>query len=78
MKAKASDGRTVTVKKPLGVLLGEGWDGDVYVEELAPDGNAAEAGLEVGERIHMVSATFGNDLWPVVGAGLNKVMYLIK
>lgn len=75
--AEAGD-RVVEVSKPLGAILEEDRQGDVFVAEVIPGGNAERAGLKPGERISMVSATFGNDLWSVRGAGLDRVMKAIK
>ena len=75
----AEDGdRMVTVTKPLGILLEEDKNGDVFVAELAPGSNAAKVGVVVGDRVAMVSATFGNDMWSAQGAGLGRVKRAIE
>jgi C-terminal processing protease CtpA/Prc len=66
------------VQKPLGALLEEDKNGDVFITEVQPGSNAARAGLVAGERISMVSATFGNELWSVNGAGLGRVQKAIQ
>ena len=70
--------RVVEVFKPLGCILEEDQKGDVFVAEVTPGSNGADAGLKVGERISMVSATFGNELWSTQGAGLSRVQRAIQ
>ena len=70
--------RVVEVQKPLGVILEEDKTGDVFIAEVNPGSNGAKAGLKAGERISMVSATFGNELWSTQGAGLGRVTKAIK
>lgn len=69
---------SVQVSKPLGIILEEDKNGDVFIAEVPPNSNGARAGLKPGEKISMVSATFGNELWSVKGAGLTRVMKAIK
>jgi len=66
------------IVKPLGAVLEEDKNGDVFVASVSPGSNAAKAGLVPGERISMVSATFGNELWSVNGAGLGRVQKAIQ
>jgi hypothetical protein len=70
--------RVVEVTKPLGLILEEDKNGDVFVAEVIPGGNGAKSGVIVGDRVSMVSATFGNDLWSTQGAGLSRVTKAIK
>jgi len=70
--------RVVDCKKPIGIVMEEDKNGDVYIAEVSPGGNGARAGLKSGERIAMVSATFGNELWNVNGAGISRVKKAIQ
>ena len=70
--------RVVEIVKPLGIVLEEDKNGDVYVAEVSPGGNGAKSGVMVGDRVSMVSATFGNELWSTQGAGLSRVIKAIK
>jgi hypothetical protein len=46
---------------------------------MEPNGRAAKTGkIFVGDRIAMVSATFGDDMWATRGVGLGRVMAAIK
>jgi len=60
-----ADDRIVEIRKPLGLVLNEDEDtGNVYVEIVAPKGNAARTGLvKEGDIITMCSATFGDEMW---------------
>ena len=75
--ADAGD-RVVEVSKPLGMILEEDKNGDVFVVEVGKGSNAAKAGVLVGDKIGMVSATFGRELWSTQGAGLDRVTKAIK
>jgi len=70
--------RIVTVGKPMNIVLEEDKLGDVYVSEVTPGGNGAIAGVQVGDRVAMVSAVFGNDMWSTQGAGLSRVQKAIQ
>jgi len=71
--------RVVTLNKPLGVVLNQDENGNVYVETLAPRGNAARSGLvKEGDYVVMCSATFGDELWSTRGVGLSRVLNAIK
>lgn len=76
----ASDSDTVVdLMKPLGLILNEDDDGNVYVEKMAPKGNAARSGLvNEGDIVTMCSATFGNDMWSTRGVGLTRVLAAIR
>ena len=59
--------------------LDEDSDGNAYVKSIEPNGRAAKTGkIFVGDRIAMVSATFGDDMWTCRGVGLNRVLAAIK
>jgi len=71
--------RVVTLNKPLGVVLNQDENGNVFVETLAPRGNAARSGLvNEGDYVVMCSATFGDELWSTRGVGLSRVLNAIK
>jgi len=73
------DDRVVELKRPLGVVLNEDNDGNVYVEQVAPKGNAARTGLvKEGDIVTMCSATFGGDMWSCRGVGLTRVLAAIR
>ncbi len=60
--------RTVEIYLPLGMELDEDSDGNAYVKSIEPNGRAAKTGkIFVGDRIAMVSATFGDDMWTCRG-----------
>ena len=78
MQLVAGD-RTVEILLPLGMELDEDSDGNAYVKSIEPNGRAAKTGkIFVGDRIAMVSATFGDDMWTCRGVGLNRVLAAIK
>ncbi len=60
-----ADDRIVEIRKPLGLVLNQDDDtGNVYVEIVAPKGNAARTGMvKEGDIITMCSATFGDEMW---------------
>merc|ERR1712045_193142 len=69
----------VELRRPLGLILKEDRDGNVYVETIAPKGNAArKGGVRVGDIVTMCSATFGNDMWSTRGVGLTRVLAAIR
>jgi len=68
----------VEVTKPLGVVLEEDKNGDVFVAEVTPGGNGDKVGLKRGLQVQMVSATFGNEMWNARGTGLDRVLKAIK
>mmetsp|Transcript_15369 Transcript_15369/g.20641 ORF Transcript_15369/g.20641 Transcript_15369/m.20641 type:complete len:203 (-) Transcript_15369:136-744(-) len=77
-RAAAAGEVVYEVTKPLGLVLEEDKEGNVFVAGVKPGSNAAKAGLKEGLEISMVSATFGNDMWSTKGAGLSRVMKAIK
>lgn len=68
------------LKRPLGIVLEEDKaTGNVYVETVAPKGNAARSGLvQEGDIVTMCSATFGDQMWSCRGAGLTRVLAAIR
>lgn len=74
-----ADDRVVELKRPLGLVLEEDAEGNVYVETVAPRGNAARTGLvKEGDIVTMCSATFGDQMWTCRGAGLARVLAAIR
>ncbi|EGB06245.1 hypothetical protein SO694_00007453 [Aureococcus anophagefferens] len=79
--ARAAGGgdRTVTIPKPLGLILDDDANGDVFVKEIVKGGNAeAIGGVKVGDTIAMASATFGGQMWSTRGVGLQRVMRAVE
>mmetsp|Transcript_17732 Transcript_17732/g.19771 ORF Transcript_17732/g.19771 Transcript_17732/m.19771 type:complete len:210 (-) Transcript_17732:293-922(-) len=69
----------VELRRPLGIVLKENSEGDVFVETIAPKGNAARSGqVKQGDVVTMVSATFGGDMWGTRGVGLTRVLAAIR
>ena len=74
-----ADDRVVELKRPLGLVLEEDAEGNVYVETVAPRGNAARSGMvQEGDIVTMCSATFGDQMWTCRGAGLTRVLAAIR
>jgi len=77
-KAGAND-RVVEIRKPLGLVLEEDERGNVYVASVNPGGNADKTRkVEVGDKIVMISATFGEELWSTRGVGLASIMKAVQ
>ncbi|KAA8498018.1 hypothetical protein FVE85_5603 [Porphyridium purpureum] len=74
----AANDRAVSVQKPMGLLLEEAQDGMVFVAEVFEGSNAEMAGVEVGDIVVAVSATFGDEVWSTRGIGLARVMKSIE
>jgi len=71
--------RVVELRRPVGIVLDEDDDGNVYVETVAARGNAARTGLvKEGDIVTMCSATFGSQLWSCRGAGLTRILAAIR
>ena len=78
-RAASAGDRVVELKQPLGLVLDEDSLGNVFVETVAPLGNAARSGIvKKGDTITMCSATFGDQLWSTRGVGLARVLSAIK
>jgi len=76
--ATAGD-RVVELKRPLGIVLEEDENGNVYVDAVAPRGNAARTGMvKEGDIVTMCSATFGDQMWNCRGVGLTRVIAAIR
>jgi len=73
------DANLVELKRPLGLVLDQDAQGNVYVDTVAPRGNAARSGkVKQGDILVMCSATFGDQMWSTRGAGLSRVLNAIK
>ena len=73
------DDNVVELKRPLGIVLDQDENGNVYVETVAPRGNAARTGaVKEGDYVVMCSATFGDQMWSTRGVGLARVLNAIK
>ena len=78
-RSASADDRVVELKRPLGLVLDEDDSGNVYVETVAPRGNAARTGqVKEGDILVMCSATFGEQLWSTRGVGLTRVLAAIR
>merc|ERR1711935_1287742 len=74
-----TDDRIVELRRPLGLVLEEDEKGNVFVETVAPRGNAARTGMvKEGDIVTMCSATFGDQMWTCRGAGLTRVLAAIR
>lgn len=74
-----ADDRIVELRRPLGIVLEEDAKGNVFVETVAPRGNAARTGaVKEGDIVTMCSATFGDQMWSCRGAGLSRVLAAIR
>lgn len=79
MRRAGADERMVELRMPMGLVLDEDKDGNVFVKEIDKGGRAERTGMIfVGDRVAMVSATFGDDMWSCRGVGLTRVMSTIK
>ena len=78
-RTAGADENLVELKRPLGLVLDQDDDGNVFVQTVAPKGNAARTGLvKEGDIVTMCSATFGNDMWSTRGVGLTRVLAAIR
>lgn len=78
-RSAGNDDNLVELQRPLGLVLNADDDGNVYVETVAPRGNAARTGkVKEGDIVTMCSATFGNDMWSTRGVGLTRVLAAIR
>merc|ERR1711924_359408 len=68
-----------TLQKPLGVVLEQDAQKNVYVAEIDQGGSADLSGqVKVGDVVTMTSATFGDQMWSCRGVGLSRVLRAIK
>lgn len=78
--AGASKSIEVEVDKPLGLTLGPkpGGRGGVVITAIEGGGNAAKAGLKVGDQVLYTSSFFGDELWPADRLGFTKTAIQAK
>mmetsp|Transcript_20782 Transcript_20782/g.59251 ORF Transcript_20782/g.59251 Transcript_20782/m.59251 type:complete len:207 (-) Transcript_20782:471-1091(-) len=78
-RSAEADDNVVELMRPLGLVLNEDKQGNVYVETVAPKGNAARTGkVKEGDIVTMCSATFGDQMWSTRGVGLTRVLAAIR
>jgi len=78
-RSASSGDNKVELKRPLGLVLDEDDNGNVFVQTVAPKGNAARAGVvKEGDIVTMCSATFGDQMWSCRGVGLTRVLAAIR
>lgn len=78
-RSATSGDNLVEMRRPLGLVLDEDDDGNVFVQTVAPKGNAARSGLvKEGDIVTMCSATFGDQMWSTRGVGLTRVLAAIR
>lgn len=76
--AGASKNIEVEVDKPLGLTLGPKQGGGVLITGIEGGGNAAKAGLKVGDQVVYTSSFFGDELWPADRLGFTKTAIQAK
>ncbi|KAK9095616.1 hypothetical protein Scep_027085 [Stephania cephalantha] len=76
--AGASKNIEVEVDKPLGLALGQKQGGGVVITGVDAGGNAARAGLKVGDQVLYTSSFFGDELWPADKLGFTKTAIQAK
>lgn len=78
-RSAGTDDNVVELMRPLGLVLNQDDDNNVYVETVAPRGNAARTGMvKEGDYVTMCSATFGDQMWSTRGVGLTRVLAAIR
>ncbi|XP_010255717.1 PREDICTED: uncharacterized protein LOC104596332 [Nelumbo nucifera] len=76
--AGAAKNIEVEVDKPLGLTLGQKQGGGVVITGVESGGNAAKAGLKVGDQVLYTSSFFGDELWPADKLGFTKTAIQAK
>ncbi|XP_043695481.1 uncharacterized protein LOC122646073 [Telopea speciosissima] len=76
--AGAAKNIEVEVDKPLGLTLGQKQGGGVVITGVEKGGNAAKAGLKVGDQVLYTSSFFGDELWPADKLGFTKTAIQAK
>ncbi|XP_073045331.1 uncharacterized protein [Primulina eburnea] len=76
--AGAAKNIEVEVDKPLGLTLGQKPGGGVVITGVESGGNAAKAGLKVGDQVTYTSSFFGDELWPADKLGFTKTAIQAK
>ena len=78
-RSAAAGDRKVILRKPLGAVLEEDSEGNIFVQSVAPGGAAKQSGqVKAGDQVVMCSATFGNQLWSTRNVGLSSIMTAIR
>ncbi|KAL7557130.1 hypothetical protein ACA910_002414 [Epithemia clementina (nom. ined.)] len=78
-RSAGAEDTVVELIRPLGLILKEDEYRNVYVETVAPKGNAARTGkVKEGDIVTMCSATFGDEMWSCRGVGLSRVLAAIR
>ncbi|GKY94315.1 hypothetical protein MPSEU_000397300 [Mayamaea pseudoterrestris] len=79
-RSAGADDNVVELMRPLGLILKQDEEtGNVYVDKVAPKGNAARTGkVKEGDIVAMCSATFGDEMWSTRGVGLTRVLAAIR
>lgn len=77
-RSTASKNIEVEVDKPLGLTLGPKNGGGVVITGIENGGNAARAGLKVGDQVVYTSSFFGDELWPADKLGFTKTAIQAK
>ena len=79
VRRTSADDRVVELRQPFGMDLDEDEQGNTYVKSITPKSFAEKSGMVfVGDRVAMVQAVFGEDMWSVRGAGLTRTVSCIK
>ncbi|KAL3689292.1 hypothetical protein R1sor_015601 [Riccia sorocarpa] len=76
--AGASKTFETEVDKPLGLTLGAKAGGGVVVTGVEGGGNAARAGIKVGDQVVYTSSFFGDELWPADNLGFTTTAIRAK
>lgn len=76
--AGAAKNIEVEVDKPLGLTLAQKPGGGVVITAVESGGNAAKAGLKVGDQVTYTSSFFGDELWPADKLGFTKTAIQAK
>lgn len=67
----------VELEKPIGLKFYKGFNGGVYIDAIAPGGNADKTKqFTPGDRVIATSAVFGTEMWPAAAYG--QTMYTIR
>jgi len=66
------DGRVIECDIPLGVEFEEKDNGNIFVKDVDPQSNAYDQGVRPGAQLVMISATFGEEMWPTRNCGMTQ------
>mmetsp|Transcript_1715 Transcript_1715/g.2337 ORF Transcript_1715/g.2337 Transcript_1715/m.2337 type:complete len:182 (-) Transcript_1715:4-549(-) len=70
--------RVVEVDMPLGVEFEEKEERNIYVKSVDPSSDAFAKGVRPGAQLVMVSATFGDEMWPTREVGMTQLSTVIR